>query len=201
VRGGSVSTDSVFSVVIQLPNTMAPGTYQLAVTIAETGSGRFTSVKRTVVCDDLDRSPAMSSVCFSSRIEPVTRDSAFNRGALEVVPKPSATYPLATPVPIYFEVYNLTADAAGAYRYRVSYRVAPLTPAPRGLLKKVLGKQDEAAALASSFSSAAAAPQDVVYVFLKTDQLWPGEYDFHVSIVDEVSQSETSRQGRFRLIE
>jgi hypothetical protein len=109
---------------------------------------------------------------------------------------------LATSVPVYFEVYNLTPDAEGNHRYQVSYRVMPQTPAPKGLWKKLVGSSDDdGAALASSFQSAATGPHDVVYIFLKTDQLWPGEFEFDVTVVDEVSKSETNRRGRFRLVE
>jgi hypothetical protein len=143
----------------------------------------------------------MSTVCFSSRVEPVTRNSAFNRGALEVVPKPSARYDVATSVPVYFEIYNLTADDQGLHRYKVSYRVMPLTPAPKGLWKKIVGGSDESTVLSSSFESAAPAPQDVVYIFLRTDELWPGDYELEVTVVDGVSRHETNRTARFRLME
>ncbi len=199
VRGGSA--DSLFNVVMQLPSTLAPGSYQMAITIEESGTGRFTSLRKTITCDDLSSKLAMSTVCFSSRIEPVTRNSAFNRGALEVVPKPSARYPVATSVPVYFEVYNLSADDEGQHRYQVSYRVKPLSPAPKGLWKKIVGGSDDPTVLASSFESVAAGPHDVVYVFLKTDELWPGEYDFEVVVADAISKREATRTSRFRLVE
>ncbi|MCI0451563.1 MAG: GWxTD domain-containing protein [Candidatus Latescibacteria bacterium] len=193
--------DSIFDVVMQLPSTLPPGTYELAITIEENGTGRFSSYRKHVSVDDLSRRPAMSTVCFSSRVAPVSRESAFNRGALEVVPKPSARYFIATSAPVYFEVYNLAPDDGGVHRYQVSYRVKPLTPAPKGLWKKIVGGSDESTVLASSFEAAAPGPQDVVYVFLKTDELWPGDYELDVSVTDGVSKRETSRTARFRLVE
>ncbi|HXV13938.1 MAG TPA: GWxTD domain-containing protein [Candidatus Krumholzibacteria bacterium] len=195
------TADSLFDVVMQLPSTLSPGLYEMAITIEESGTGRFSSYRKNVSLDDFSRRLAMSTVCFTSRIEPVTRPSAFNRGALEVVPKPSARYDVATSVPVYFEVYNLTADGEGLHRYQVSYRVMPLTPAPKGLWKKIVGGSEEATVLSSSFESAAAGPHDVVYVFLKTDELWPGEFEFDVTVVDAVSLQETARRGRFRIVE
>lgn len=197
----SSKDELVRTMVLQLPFTLEPSRYDLAITVEEVGAGRFSSYLRTITPDNFEERLAVSTVCFSSGIAPVTRESAFNRGALEVIPKPSARYPIATSVPVYFEIYNLTGDNEGLHRYTVSYRVIPQTPAPRGLWKKITGGSDDGAALASSFQSAANGPHDVVYVFLKTDELWPGEYEFDVSIVDEVSRSQTRRTGRFHLVE
>lgn len=197
----SAAAESLFTMVMQLPFTLSPESYQLAITLEETRTGRFTSLRKTITCDDFARQLKLSTVCFSSRIEPASTPSAFTRGALEVVPRPSARYDLTTSVPVYFEVYNLAADAEGAHRYTVSYRVVPLSPAPKSLWKKIVGGPDDGAALVSSFQSAATGPHDVVYIFVKTDHLWPGDFELDVSVVDEVSKAETNRKGRFSLIE
>ena len=200
----TVVTDdaSLGSMLVQIPFTLTPALYQLAITVEELATGRFSSYSRTISPEDFDAQLAVSTLCFSSGIEPVRKESAFNRGALEVVPRPSARYDVAASVPVYFEVYNLTPDTEGNHRYQVSYRVLPQTPAPKGLWKKLVGSSvDDGAALASSFQSAATGPHDVVYIFLKTDQLWPGEFEFDVTVVDEVSKRETNRRGHFRLVD
>lgn len=189
------------TMVLQLPFTLAPALYDVAISLEDTTVGRFSSFHRVISPDDFDRRLAMSTVCFASGIEPVKRDSPFNRGALEVVPKPSGRYPVAESVPVYFEVYNLVADDAGAYRYTVSYRIVPQTAAPKGFLKKLVGGSDGATALTSRFQVAANGSSDVVYVFLKTDHLWPGEFEFDVTVTDDVAHQETKRTGKFRLVE
>jgi hypothetical protein len=118
-----------------------------------------------------------------------------------VVPKPSARYPVKTRVPVYFEVYNLARDDQGSCRYTVSYRVTSKTPPPKGLWKKLTGGDDDGAALTSRFQTTASGPHDVVYVFLKTEELWPGEFEFDVSVVDDVTRAETRRTGQFKLVE
>ncbi len=194
------AAESVFTTIAQLPFTLPPDAYELAITLEEIGTPRFTSLRKTIVCDDFDRGLALSTVCFASRIDPVARGTSFVRGTMAVVPKPSARYTLATSVPVYFEVYNLTADTNGERRYRVSYRVNPQSPAPRGIMQKLMGRPESATPLASSFESAASGPHDVVYVFVKTDELWAGDYEFNVSVTDEVSKAEATRSGRFRLV-
>lgn len=193
--------DGPGTMVCQLPFTLSPALYDVAITLEDMVAGRFTSFHRPIRPDDFDRRLAMSTVCFSSGIEPVKKESAFNRGALEVVPKPSARYSVTTSVPVYFEVYNLSLDNDGTHRYTVSYRVVPQTPAPKGLWKKLVGSSEDGAALTSRFQVAAAGPNDVVYVFLKTDHLWPGDFEFDVSVVDDVSHTETKRTGTFHLVE
>lgn len=202
-RVSTVSKDdeSMRTMVVQLPFTLPPARYELAVTVEDIDTRRFSSFRQTISPDDFDRRLAMSSLCFSSGIEPVKKDSAFNRGALEVVPRPSARYGVAASVPVYFEVYNVAPDAGGLHRYTVSYRVIPQSPAPQGFLKKLVGGSDDSTALTSRFESAATGPHDVVYMFVKTDHLWPGDFELDVSIRDEISKQEASRRGRFHIVE
>lgn len=189
------------TMVCQLPFTLSPASYDVAITLEDTLVGRFTSFRQSIRPDDFDSHLTISTVSFASGIEPVKKDSAFNRGALEVVPKPSARYLVATSVPVYFEVYNLSPDTDGSHPYTVSYRVIPQTPAPKGLLKKLVGSSDQATSLTSTFHASASATSDVVYLFLKTDHLWPGDFQFDVSVVDDVSHTETKRTGTFHLVE
>ena len=193
--------DGPGTMVCQLPFTLSPALYDVAISLEDTLVGRFTSFRQPIHPDDFDRRLAISTVCFTSGIAPVTKESAFNRGALEVVPKPSARYSVATSVPVYFEVYNLSPDADGSHPYTVSYRVIPQTPAPKGLLKKLVGSSDETASLTSTFHASANASSDVVYLFLKTDHLWPGDFAFDVTVIDDVSHTETKRTGTFHLTE
>lgn len=193
--------ESLRNVVVQLPFTLPPDRYELAVTVEDTDTKRFSSFRRTFTADDFDRRLAMSSVCFAGGIEPVKKESPFNRGTLEVVPKPSARYDVATSVPVYFEVYNVTPDTEGRHRYTVSYRVIPQSPPPKGFLKKLVGSDDDPTALTSSFESMATGPHDVVYLFVKTDHLWPGDFELDVAIRDEASQQEASRRSRFHIVE
>ncbi len=197
----AAAAESLFTMVMQLPFTLTPAPYLLAITLEEPGTGRFTSMRKSVTCDDFERRLSLSTVCFASNIAPASRPTAFTRGALEVVPKPSARYGVATSVPVYFEVYNLSPDDQGAYRYTVSYRVIPGTPAPRGLWKKIMGTSDDSASLASSFESIAKGTHDVVYLFLNTDHLWPGDYELDVTVIDEMSKKETNRRATFHLVE
>lgn len=201
VEAVPTGTEPLRNVVVQLPFTLTPALYELAVTVEDTDAGKFSSFRQTISPDDFDRRLAMSSVCFSSGIEPVKKESAFNRGALEVVPRPSARYDAATSVPVYFEVYNLSPDDDGLHPYTVSYRVIAQSPAPKSFWKKLVSSSDERTALKSSFQSAATGPHDVVYLFIKTDHLWPGDFELDVSITDEVSKQETSRKGRFHIVE
>jgi hypothetical protein len=68
-------------------------------------------------------------------------------------------------------------------------------------LKKLVGSDDDPTALTSSFESMATGPHDVVYLFVKTDHLWPGDFELDVAIRDEASQQEASRRSRFHIVE
>ncbi len=201
VPEGMGSAERAVPMIVQLPFTLAAEQYQVAVTIEEIETGRFTSYRRAIHPHRFDGPLALSTVCFSNGIQPAREQSAFNRGALEVVPKPSARYIVATSVPVYFEVYNLAADDQGSCRYTVSYRINPKSQPPKGLWRKLVGGSDDTATLTSTFQTTATGPHDVVYLFLKTDELWPGEFEFDVSVIDDVSRAQTRRTGQFRLVE
>ncbi len=201
VPAGSADAETSVPMIVQLPFMLSAASYDIAVSIEEVETGRFTSYNRVIRPDKFDGALALSTVCFSNGIQPAKDQSSFNRGSLEVVPKPSARYPVKTRVPVYFEVYNLARDGQGSCRYTVSYRVTSKTPPPKGLWKKLTGGDDEGAALTSRFQTTASGPHDVVYVFLKTEELWPGEFEFDVSVVDDVTRAETRRTGQFKLIE
>ena len=201
VPAGAGDAETSVPMIVQLPFMLTAASYDLAVSIEEVETGRFTSYQRVIQPERFDGPLALSTVCFSNGIQPAKEQSSFNRGSLEVVPKPSARYPVKTSVPVYFEIYNLARDDEGSCRYTVSYRVTSKTPPPKGLWKKLTGKDDDGAALTSRFQTTATGPHDVVYLFLKTEELWPGEFEFDVSVVDDVSRSETRRTGQFKLVE
>jgi GWxTD domain-containing protein len=195
----SLVEDSVCTVVNQTSLTLPPGAYWMAVTVRESGSGRFTSVKRVVGCHDMEERPAMSDLALARQIGPAREASPFNRGPLEVVPRPSACYRLGAPVPVYFEVYHLGLDSDGAHSYTVEYAITPMSARPRSLWKRLVS-HEEPLQVRSRFEAAAAGPDDVVHVSASTRNLWPGEYRLEVTVRDGASSRRVSRETTFTLL-
>jgi len=180
--------------------TLPPATYRIAVTVQEEGSDRFAAARREVECDDLDGGIAMSDLELARTIGAARNESAFNRGALEVVPRPSGRYLAGEPVPLYFEVYHIGADSGGARAYTVEYSVRS-KPGPRSLWSKLTFRgNDERVQVRSRFESVASGPDDAVHMSAITKNLEPGDYVLEVAVIDHASSHRVTRATTFRLL-
>jgi GWxTD domain-containing protein len=186
-----MTADSVCTVINQTSLTLPPGAYRMALTVQEDGSGRFASMQRWVDCQSMEERPSMSDLALARAIGPARDASSFNRGPLEVVPRPSGQYRLGASVPVYFEVYSLEPDADGGYTYTVEYAITPVHSRPRSLWKRLTSPAEEPVQVRSRFDAAAAGPDDVVHVSADTRNLWPGEYTLAVTITDAASRRAT----------
>jgi GWxTD domain-containing protein len=195
------TADTACTVVSQISFALPPDFYHVGITVQDETSRRFTSYRQELTCWDFEQPIAMSDVCLASRIGPVRENSAFNRGALEVVPHPSARYRTGAKVPLYFEVYNLSADSDGLRRYTVEYSISPQTPRPRGFFQSLVSHAEDPTTVVSRFNFTAYGPQDVVHVLVNTVNLWPGDYVLQVSAEDDVSSRRVDREVTFHLTE
>jgi GWxTD domain-containing protein len=200
IRTWSLVEDSVATVLNQTILTLPPGTYRMAVTVQESESGRFTSTRRVVGCHDMEGGLAMSDLALARSIGRAREASPFNRGPLEVVPRPSGHYRLGAPVPVYFEVYHLGQNADGVYAYTVEYAITPRSERPRSLWRRFTSPAEEPVQVRSRFDAAAIAPDDVVHVAASTMNLWPGEFTLEVTVTDGVSGRRVSRETSFHLL-
>lgn len=184
----------------QLTFALPPGFYFMAVTVEEPETGRFSSYRQRVTCRDLESSLALSDIVFASKITTLTKPSPFARGALEVVPHPARNYRSTGPIPVYFEVYNLSVDHRGVSSYTVEYRVVSKTPRKVGFWGRLRGKKSSLD-VASSFEGATEGPHDTVHISFGSDDLWVGEYAFYVKVTDDGTDEEISRDVVFRIVE
>jgi GWxTD domain-containing protein len=182
----------------QLVGSLRPGYYRLAVSVRELGTEResayWTTVDRVEYGGDL----VVSDVLFAQKIASAERQSPFNRGALEVVPHPLRRYRQGTPIPIYFEVYNLGLDEGGLSNYEVEYRIVPHTGRKTRFWDRFTGETPVAS---SRFRSSGYSTDEPLYVTIESENLEPGTYDFLVTIKDEYWQSVTYKRATFRIVE
>jgi GWxTD domain-containing protein len=192
------ATDSTRLMPVQLTFALEPGFYYMAVTLEEVGTRRFTSYKKDVTCRDLQSELALSDIIFASKVEATDQPSPFVRGALEVVPHPLRRYRAGAAIPIYFEVYNLNTTN-GRSLYTVEYRIVSLTPRAVGFWGRLRGKK-RTLDVASSFESSGSDIHDTVNIALGSDNLWPGDWELHVKIIDGAYR-EVTRESRFTIVE
>lgn len=192
--------DSVKLVPARLVFTLPPDFYHMAVTVEEKQSRRFSSYRASVTCEDFNQKLAISNILFASKISETTGTSPFNRGALEVVPHPMRSYNHSAAVPIYFEIYNLTAGPGGVSSYAVEYRIVPRTPKKRGFWASLLG-WGSPGNISSSFEASCHGPHDSVHIAVRADELWAGDFEFQVKVSDRGSRDEASRKAVFHFVE
>lgn len=172
--------------------------YRVAVTVEEEGSGRTTSHRSTVLAENYQRDTAISDILFCSKIEPAQRQSPFNRGALEVVPHPRRTYVVSETVPIYFELYNLDVDEHGQSFYHVEYWLVPRAP------ERSRSRSESADAetyAVSRFEASGYGPDVPVDISIGTENLWAGDFEFHVRLTDQRTQFVAERTAVFHLVD
>lgn len=181
-------------IVFSLPRSY----YRVAVNMSDLDAKTASAYRTNVSARNFDDALAVSDVLFAQKIVPTTELSPFTRGALEVVPHPIRRYAVGTPVPVYFEVYDLSLDERGLSDYEVEYRVVPYSDDKKSLFDRFGGGET---VFASRFDGSGYAATEPLHLTIKSENLKPGLYDFMVRIKDQLAQSETFRQATFRIVE
>lgn len=190
--------DTIRLMPAQLVFTLPASYYRLAVSLEEKDSGRESAYRSTMAFIDYQYDLSISDILFASKIEPVTRQSPFNRGALEVVPHPLRRYRKTDVVPVYFEVYNLETDDDGISQYTVEYRIIPHSPVKSSFWDEY---ENESPIVASRFESSSYESVDKLYISMRTDNLWKGAFDLLVTVTDDITQAVVFRKATFRIVD
>ena len=181
-------------IVFSLPRSY----YRVAVTMSDLDTKHVSAYRTNVAARDFDAELAVSDVLFAQKIAPTGEMSPFVRGPLEVVPHPIRRYAVGSPVPVYFEVYELGLDERGLSDYEVEYRVVPHSEGKESIFDRFGGDET---VFASSFKGSGYNATEALHITIGTENLKPGLFDFLVRVKDEIAQSETFRQASFRIVE
>ena len=116
---------------------LPPGTYNVASQVlGEAGAVVGTRTTEVEVGAFAPGKVALSEVevCFSAGPDGPAR---FQKGLLRVVPNPTGEVRGGEPLVVYFEIYNLTAAAAGGTRYSLHYRILPADKDGRSIFTRM----------------------------------------------------------------
>jgi len=156
---------------------------------------RESSYRSTVTTRTFKPALTISDILFAQRISPAERQSPFNRGAVEVVPHPIRRYRRGSPVPVYFEVYNLGIDEEGLSNYEIEYRIVPHTGDKKGIQDRFASD-----AVSSGFQSSGFNADEPLHLTIQSKNIKPGTYDLLITVKDNYWQSVTYRQATFRIV-
>jgi GWxTD domain-containing protein len=181
-------------IVFSLPRSY----YRVAVSMSDLDTQHASAYRTNVSARDFDAELAISDVLFAQKIVPTGETSPFARGPLEVVPHPIRRYAVGSPVPVYFEVYELGLDERGLSDYEVEYRVVPHSEGKESMFDRFRGGET---VFASSFKGSGYSATEALHLTIQSENLKPGLYDFIVRVKDVFWQSEEFRQASFRIVE
>ena len=100
-----------------------PGTYQIRGEVRDKVSGSIGEFRNQKTLTYSDSTLQVSDLLLASVIRSQTAFSE-SREDLEVIPNPLRTYGHASPVYVYFEVYNLSQDEFNQTQFQVSYTLS-----------------------------------------------------------------------------
>ncbi len=100
-----------------------PGTYQIRGEVRDKVSGSIGEFRNQKTIAYSDSTLQVSDLLLASVIRSQTAFSE-SREDLEIIPNPLRTYGHASPVYVYFEVYNLSQDEFNQTKFQVSYTLS-----------------------------------------------------------------------------
>ena len=176
---------------------LEPGYYRLGVSVRNT-SGRESAYRTTFEATSYGRRLGLSDILFARRIRPAGEPSIFTRGALEIVPHPLRAYSRRAPIPVYFEIYNLSVGDDGVADYTIEYKIVPHSSRKEGFLDRF---RDETPAVSSKFTGSVHGANDTRQLMIDTANLRRGSYDFLITITDDLTGELAFQRGTFSLVD
>jgi GWxTD domain-containing protein len=194
------------------PVAVGPGDYEYGMKLTDLNSGRFNVRQGAIHVDDFAKPGlSMSGIVLASRINPANDPAnPFVRwGRLKVLPLPSRLYRRTQPVFVYYEVYGLSADAAGAGNYRTTYTLES-RQLDRNIVARffssvgeLLTGGEEKGSITYSFERSQPGVVDPLleYFSLDVSESPPGDYILTVEIEGLETSSSLRRQVELSLVD
>jgi GWxTD domain-containing protein len=140
----------------------------------------------------------MSDIQLSPRIRAAERATRFVKHDLEIMPLPGMSIQKQRPLHVYFEIYNLTANAQGETNYAIEYGVKQGGKA--GLLAAITGTfSDKKKSVTLVEKRTGTSPRQVEQIVLDLSALAAGKLELAVTVEDLVAGRQTTATAPLRL--
>ena len=137
----------------------------------------------------------ISHIQLATDISPASDSSQFVKHGLKIIPNPSGRFSRENLLYSYLEIYNLTLNSDGRGQFSIEYRLTHTNPRRRGItnLFGLLGGVGTSSISIQS-ERESAAEFSVEYLALDVNNLQSGSYELNITIKDELSNENVSRQ-------
>ena len=185
-----------------------PGAYRSAVSLRDSLSqkyGVFTAPLR--ISDYNADRMLLSDVKLAASIVPTDATGLFVRNGLFITPHPARLYSRATPVFIYYEIYNLERDAEGRTGFRTELEIATREPRRNVVLKfltaigRMVSQRSDDQTAYVTFEDSGTTPDDFKYTSIETADLEPGTYTMTLTVTDLHTGQQDAKMVDFIVIQ
>lgn len=198
VRAAPGVTEWSDLVPTQLMVALEKGYYRLGISMRDASSGKSSSYRTAFEIDPFGSKLGISDILFARSISEAKSPSIFTRGPLDVVPHPVRIYKRSFPMPIYFELYNLTLDSRGVSSYTLEYKIIPHTKKKEGFWERFRGATP---VVSSKFQSSGFGVNEAQHLFVHMDNLSKGSFDLLITLTDDFTQQVAIQKAAFSLVD
>ena len=168
-----------------------PGAYRSAVSLRDSLTQRFGVFTAPLRISDYSADRMLlSDVKLAASIVPTDAAGLLVRNGLFITPHPARLYSRATPVFIYYEIYNLERDAEGRTGFRTELEIAAREPRRNVVLRflsalgRMVSQQSDDQTAYVTFEDSGTSPDDFKYTSIETADLDPGTYTMTLTVTD-----------------
>lgn len=185
-----------------------PGAYRSAVSLRDSLSQKYGVFTAPLQISDYSADRMLlSDVKLAASIVPTDAAGLLVRNGLFITPHPARLYSRATPVFIYYEIYNLERDAEGRTGFRTELEIATREPRRNVVLRfltalgRMVSQQSDDQTAYVTFEDSGTTPDDFKYTSIETTDLDPGTYTMTLTVTDLHSGQQDTKTVDFIVVQ
>ena len=185
-----------------------PGAYRSAVSLRDSLSQKYGIFTAPLQISDYSADRILlSDVKLAASIVPTDAAGLLVRNGLFITPHPARLYSSATPVFIYYEIYNLERDAEGRTGFRTELEIAAREPRRNVVLRfltalgRMVSQRSDDQTAYVTFEDSGTTPDDYKYTSIETADLDPGTYTMTLTVTDLHSGQQDTKTVDFIVVQ
>ncbi len=184
-----------------------PGAYRSVVSLRDSLSQKYGIFTAPLDISDYSTDQMLlSDIKPAASIVPADATGLFVRNGLFITPHPARLYSRATPVFIYYEIYNLGRDAEGRTSFRTELEIAAREPRRNVILRfltalgRMVSQRSDDQAAYVTFEDSGTSADDFKFTSIETEDLVPGTYTLTLTVTDLHSEQTDTKTVDFIVV-